>query len=224
MIGNYTLLVFAFERAYVVFLPLRARGTARPKIFLSLLAAFYALSFAVNVIIPLSSVRSLSPGNSMYSCYPDPTNTVFFVVNFFVSSVFAYALPTVLLLAVNIVIVSGLIRASRSRRQLARGSDWQTTERSATATLLLVSLFQCAIYLPYSLVGLLYSLVASGLISINDAEATTSLMFSYFFLMDATVYTRLTNSFVYYMRIPFFHASVNAIFCFWKKRAADSSV
>ena len=216
MLSCYTLVVFSTERAYVVLFPLRARGGSRTKFFLFLIVVCVLFSIGINAIIPFATTRGIQSGNNAYGCFVDETNVVIFVVYYLVSSVFVFSLPTILLSTTNLIIISGLVRAGRRHRRLTvRGTNQHTQESSvggsATATLLLVSLFQCVIYLPYSALGIAYTLVTIGLIPTPDSM--TSLLFSYFFFMDATVYTRLINVFVYYFRIPFFRDSVNAIFC-----------
>ena len=216
MISSYTLVVFSIERAYVVLFPLRARGGSRAKFFLFLIVVCVLFSIGINAVNPFSISRGIQSGNNAYGCFVDKTNVVLFVLNYVVSSVFVFSLPTVLLSATNLIIISGLVRAGRRHRRLTvRGTNQHTQESSvggsATATLLLVSLFQCVIYFPYSALGIAYTLVTIGLIP--TPNLMTDLLFSYFFFMDATVYTRLINVFVYYFRIPLFRDSVNAIFC-----------
>ena len=229
MISYYTLLVFSFERAYVVFMPLSARSGQQAKFFMFFLFLFYVISFGINIFFLLLTTRSIPPGNNSFSCYPETENKVLFILNFMITSVCVFALPTIILLLTNLIIIVGILRAAHQRHQIAVAVVRQrenTKSSSATATLLFISLFQCGLYLPYSAIGLAYSLVATGFIQTPDSVTNTNLIFCYFLFMEVTDYTRLINFFVYYLRIQFFRDSINSIlFCCCRlKRSKNSSL
>ena len=133
-----------------------------------------------------------------------------------------------MLLLTNLIIIVGILRAAHQRHQLAVTvvlKHENTNSCSATATLLFISLFQCALYLPYSALGFAYSLVATGFIQTPDSVTNTNLIFCYFFFMEVTDYTRLINFFVYYLRIQFFRDSINSIlFCCCRPKRSNNSV
>ena len=225
MIGYYTLIVFSLERAYVVLFPLRARGDSRAQFFFIIIVISFAFSIGVNVLLPFSYKLGIAPGNNAYGCYVNSDHPELFFLVYVFTAIFMFFLPTLLLLVTNLAIIAGLIRATKSRRQLtgrgrdrSLGSTGESNSRrssigsSATATLLLVSLFQCIVYIPYSAVAILYTLVTIGIIPAPGVVTSTNLLFSYFFFMEATVYTRVVNVIVYYLSIQFFRDSVNAVF------------
>ena len=224
MISYNTLVVFSLERAYVVLFPLRARGDSRAKFFFVMLVLSCVFSIGVNAPFPFAYKLGMAPGNNVYSCFVNPDHPELFVIVYLFTAMFMFFLPTLLLLVTNLAIIAGLIRATNIRRQLtvcdndrSRRSTGESSSSyigsSATATLLLVSLFQSVIYIPYSAVVIAYTLMTIGIIPAPGVVTSTNLLFSYFFFMDATVYTRVVNVFVYYLRIPFFRSSVNAVFC-----------
>ena len=225
MISYYTFVVFSFERAYVVLFPLRARGDSRAKLFFVMLVLSFVLSFSVNALLPFAYKLGIAPGNNVYSCFINPDHPELFVLIYVFTAMFMFFLPTLILLVTNMAIIAGLISATNSRRQLTiRGNDRSSRSTgessssrsigsSATAILLLVSLFQSVIYIPYSAVVIAYTMVTIGTISAPGMVTSTNLLFSNFFFMEATVYSRVVNVFVYYLRIPFFQDSVKAMFC-----------
>ena len=237
MISYYTLVVFSFERAYVVLFPLSARGDSRAKFFFVMLVLSFVFSIGVNALHPFAYKLGIAPGNNVYSCFINPDHPELFVLVYVFTAIFMFFLPTLMLLVTNMAIIAGLISATNSRRQLtihgndrsSRSTGESSSSRSigssATATLLLVSLFQSVIYIPYSAVVIAYTMVTIGTIPAPGMVTSTNLLFSYFFFMEATVYSRVVNVFVYYLRIPFFQDSVKAMFCwFCRKRNINETL
>ena len=187
------------------------------RFFIYLLAIVVIAAIGINVEVIIAVIRYKPPGNTQVSCAPDSSNRALFLANSFLRSVIVSTLPTILLSLLNVVIIIILYRIARNRRSLSHSVIplSNSKENSSTATLVLLSVFQCSLYLPFSVFSVAYALYATKLVTVADANAITTLVYAYFIFFYATAYTKGVSFIVYYLRVPFFRNSCNRIiFCY----------
>lgn len=222
MISDYSMVVFATERICVILFPMRALSRSYSRFCMYLLALLVILAVAINVEVIIAIIRYMPPGNTQISCAPDATNRVLFLTNSFLRSFVVSAFPTILLAALNVVIIAALYRIARKRHALTHSGTaslpTNSKENSTTATLVILSAFQCALYLPFSVLSVAYALLATKLVTVTAPSTTTTIIYAYFIFFYATAYTKGFSFIVYYLRVPFFQESVNRAICSNPKR------
>lgn len=212
MINDYSMLVFAIERTFFILFPLRALSGKSSSFFMCLLAIVVITAITINVEVIIAVIRYKPVGNTQISCAPDSTNRFLFLANSFLRSVVVSTLPTILLAFLNVVLIVSLYRIARRRRIMSH-TGTASKSNSATVTLVILSTFQCILYLPFSVFSIAYALLATKLVTVADSNATTTLIYAYFIFFYATAYTKGVNFIVYYLRIPFFRSACNSILC-----------